>query len=243
MNNEKILVIVPCYNEEESIGGILDDLINLKKSNGLNMNILVIDDSSQDQTYEIAVSKAKCVQLSQNLGIGGAVQTGIRYAYWHQYDYCVQIDGDGQHAVSDLLKLFQCQNETKANIVIGSRFLSKQGYQSTWARRIGITCISWVLSFLYGKKISDPTSGLRLLDTVAIKLFTEGYPQDYPEPISNGIGVKSGLVINEVEVNMKQRENGKSSISGIQSIIYMIRVVGLLIIYKIGGIHLCQQHR
>lgn len=226
----RILIIIPCYNEEVNIGKLLREL----DKSYPELDILVIDDCSEDNTFQVANRYVNCVGLIKNLGIGGAVQVGIKYSYSNGYDFCVQVDGDGQHPPNQIQRLIDAYQKRETNIVVGSRFLEESQFQSTKCRRVGISIIRFFLNLLFRLKISDPTSGLRLMDRKAMKLFIDEYPRDFPEPISNAYAAKKGLTYQEVSVNMQAREEGNSSIYGLKSIAYMIRVIGYLILTRIG---------
>jgi glycosyltransferase involved in cell wall biosynthesis len=169
-----------------------------------------------------------------NLGIGGAVQTGIKYARDHDYDLCVQVDGDGQHPPGHIKILVDSYRAEPANLIIGSRFLHRAGFKSTWRRRFGIRVIRSAIRFLYGHTLTDPTSGFRLMDRAAIRIFSRDYPQDFPEPISAAVALRQGLTIREVPVDMRCRQAGTSSIDGWHSLWYMLRVVGYLTLLRVG---------
>lgn len=228
--SQRILIIIPCYNEESNIGKVLQEIKGLN----IGYDIVVIDDGSQDNTYSIASQLSPCLKLVVNIGIGGCVQTGIKYALLYNYDICIQVDGDGQHPPFEIHTLIEDYIKSPASLIIGSRFLLKNRFQSTWMRRIGICAISSAMKWLFGKKITDPTSGFRLMDREAIKLFSCEYPHDFPEPISVGVALEQGLTIREVPVVMRTREYGSSSIAGIKTITYMLRVIGYLILIRMG---------
>jgi glycosyltransferase involved in cell wall biosynthesis len=164
------------------------------------------------------------LDLPVNLGIGGAMQSGFKYALRNGYSHAVQMDGDGQHPPAELYKLLQAADETGANVVIGSRYLEKQGFQSTRVRRWGIRYFRWLNRLLTGKSILDSTSGFRLLDRQALQLAALYYPDDYPEPESLVFFAKKGLSVVETPVHMKEREGGISSISGMDALFYCVKV-------------------
>ncbi|MEQ9483178.1 glycosyltransferase family 2 protein [Coleofasciculus sp. F4-SAH-05] len=230
MTHPSTILIIPCYNEENNVGKLLREIQELNPG----YDTLVIDDGSQDNTYAVASQLSPCVKLLTNLGIGGAVQTGIKYALQHNYELCVQVDGDGQHPPSQVYRLIESYLKSPANLIISSRFLRKKGFKSTWKRRLGIKIISQVIQLLFQHKITDPTSGLRMMDRKAIQLFSTEYPHDFPEPISLAVALERGLRVREVAVNMRSREQGFSSITGIKSFLYMIRVIGYLILVRMG---------
>lgn len=230
MNPKRILIIIPCYNEQGSIESLLKEVAELNE----NYDVIVIDDGSKDATYEKAIKLSPTIKLLKNLGIGGAVQTGIIYAANHGYEFCVQIDGDGQHPPSEIKKLKAAYEASPAAMLIGSRYVIKDNFHSTRARRIGSKVIAWSIKKLFnGHEISDPTSGMRLMDKDAIQLFAKSYPHDFPEPISIAWALKRGLVVKEFGVTMRSRSDGRSSISGLKPLAYMFRVLGYLLLAKI----------
>lgn len=232
MKRCQTLLVIPCYNEQESIG------LLLKEINSLNQDYftLVIDDGSKDETYNRAIELSRTVRLIKNLGIGGAVQTGIKYGIENDFKYCIQIDGDGQHLPSEIGRLIKCHERTGASIIIGSRYLKNDSFRSTAARRLGSILIAWVLNTIFTKSnVTDPTSGMRLMDRNAMRLFCANYPYDYPEPISLAWALNAGLDIAECDVKMRNRGAGKSSITGLKPIGYMLRVVGYIVLERIAG--------
>jgi glycosyltransferase involved in cell wall biosynthesis len=227
----RILIIIPCHNEALSIERVLSDI----RAEGTSYETIVIDDGSSDRTYEVASRNSACLRLVNNLGIGSAVQTGIKYAQKNGFDYCVQVDGDGQHLPSQIPRLLETCRNSGANMVIGSRFLGMdKTYHPPFLRKLGIDIIRWWIKTLFFKVITDPTSGFRLMDRKAIEVFSAHYPHDFPEPISIAYGFVKGLSIQEVPVAMKIREFGKSSIRGLRTASYIVRVVGYLFIVKLG---------
>ena len=219
-----ILAIVPAYNEEGSIAGVIDDL----KNSGLALDVLVVNDGSRDQTSSVAMAtgKALVVDLLKNLGIGGAVQAGFKFAARHHYRIAVQFDGDGQHLASEIGKLLAALEEGGANLVIGSRFLSKAaGFRSTFSRRIGIRIFQLLNFLLIGRRITDNTSGFRAYDRRAIEFLAQNYPVDYPEPESVILLGRNGFAVAETPALMRERREGSSSISGLLSTYYMLKVM------------------
>lgn len=223
----KALIIIPAYNEEASIKGVVQNVIEA------GYDYVVINDGSTDATRSICeANNYNIVSLPQNLGIGGAVQTGHQYAFEHDYDVDIQFDGDGQHDISYVSVLLE-KIEAGADLAIGSRFLKQtDGFQSTAMRRIGITWLSFFIKLFAGKKITDPTSGFRASGRKAIALFTNNYPDDYPEPESIVLALKQGLHVEEASVVMHSRQGGSSSIGGFSSIYYMIKVTLAIIIFS-----------
>jgi glycosyltransferase involved in cell wall biosynthesis len=223
MEQAKILIVVPAYNEQNNILRVIWDIRKTIPS----ADILVINDCSLDST-SIHARKAegvKVVDLPYNLGIGGAVQTGFKYALSHGYDYMVQIDGDGQHLPSEVVKLFDTMVRNSCDMVIGSRFLDIQSFRTSWPRRMGIKVFYLIFRLLINARITDSTSGFRMYNRKGIELMSKYYPDDYPEPDAIILLKKHGLRIAEVGVEMKEREHGVSSISMIKSPYYMAKVI------------------
>jgi glycosyltransferase involved in cell wall biosynthesis len=221
----KALIVIPCYNEEASLPSVLKELQETVLPDNYQLDVLVINDCSKDSTSIVARNgKAIVIDLPVNLGIGGAVQTGILYARNNGYDIAIQLDGDGQHPPKELGKMISFHLESGANIVIGSRFLEKEGFQSSFARRLGIRYFHWVNRLMTGLHIYDSTSGFRLFDKAAIKIAAVNYPDEYPEPESLVVFSKAGLKIAEVPVVMSARLGGQSSIRHFGSLYYCIKV-------------------
>lgn len=217
----KKLIIIPAYNESANIENTVKDIVN----NAPDFDYVIINDCSTDNTLEICERNGfNVVNLPLNLGIGGAVQTGYRYAYNNGYDIAVQVDGDGQHDPAFLTKMAEVMVAEKADMLIGSRFLEKEGFQSSRVRRMGITYFTWLIKLFTRKKITDPTSGLRMINSDIIEIFAESYPRDYPEPESVVHVIRLGKNVREIPVIMRERQGGKSSIRFFSSIYYMIKV-------------------
>lgn len=217
----KKLVIIPAYNESENIVNTVKEI----KEKASDFDYVVINDCSSDKTLEILESNhLNYINLPVNLGIGGAVQTGYKYALEHEYDMAVQVDGDGQHDPAYLHSLEKSLIKEKADMVIGSRFIKNEGFQSTFARRMGIVYFTKMIKSLTGTTITDPTSGFRLVNKDVIALFANDYPRDYPEPESIVALLKRKKKVIEVPVQMKERQGGVSSIRLWNSVYYMIKV-------------------
>ncbi|MFH1800175.1 MAG: glycosyltransferase family 2 protein [Candidatus Omnitrophota bacterium] len=229
MNSRRVLIIIPCYNEQVSVALLLKEIADCRQG----YETIVIDDGSQDATYQTARQFSPAVKLPRNLGIGGAVQTGIKYARNQGFDFCIQLDGDAQHDPHEIPKLLQAYQEMPHPIIIGSRYLQKDTFRSTWVRRFGGKIIAKVMSLLFpGGTITDPTSGMRLMDRNAIEFFSKRYPHDFPEPISLAWALRVGFTVGEVQVKMRMRTHGKSSIVGLKPISYMFRVLGYVILAR-----------
>lgn len=222
-----ILTIVPAYNEENSIFDVVSSITSLNP----DVDILVINDGSTDNTsLEARRAGALVIDLPANLGIGGAVQTGYIYALKEGYDICVQIDGDGQHDPKDLKRLTEPIKKGQCDMVIGSRFIIDSGYKSPVFRNIGIKFFSIVVSRVTGTAIKDTTSGYRAVNRNVINMFSKYYPTDYPEVETLVYAVRKGIRIREVPVSMRHRSMGKSSITPIKSLYYMVKVTLSLLI-------------
>lgn len=226
----KKLIIIPAYNESDSIKNTVNDIV----TNAPEFDYIVINDCSTDNTADICKNNNfNFLSLPINLGIGGAVQTGYMYAEKYGYDIAVQVDGDGQHDPSFLETMAEELEKEKLDMVIGSRFISKEGFQSSGVRRIGIKYFTALIKLFTGKKITDPTSGLRMINREIIILFANDYPNDYPEPESVVSIIKRGKKIKEIPVIMRERQGGVSSISIKKSVYYMIKVTLAILIEKI----------
>lgn len=228
-NSKKILLIIPAYNEEENIRKTCQSIFDYNTKNQTNYDIIVINDGSTDHTQEILEQNhIPHINLINNLGIGGAVQTGYQYALENNYDIAIQYDGDGQHDINYVKDLIQPILDEQADLTIGSRFLNKEtsNFQSTWIRRVGIHFISFLIKICTGKKITDTTSGFRAANQKVISLFAANYPMDSPEPASFVVIAKKGYRVQEIAVSMKEREGGISSITNHfwKPIYYMINV-------------------
>ncbi|NLV35936.1 MAG: glycosyltransferase family 2 protein [Clostridiaceae bacterium] len=216
----KTLIIIPAYNEAKNLVPLLDRI----RIACPDYDVVVINDCSTDNTLAICKKyRAHVIDLPVNLGIGGAVQAGYKYARYKHYDAAVQVDGDGQHN-PEYIKLLVSELENGANICIGSRFISKEGFQSSLIRRLAIRYFSGLIQLFTGLYITDPTSGFRACDTKAISLFASDYPRDYPEPESIVSAARNKLSACEIPVVMNERKEGKSSITFVKSLYYMIKV-------------------
>jgi glycosyltransferase involved in cell wall biosynthesis len=218
----KTLIIIPAYNEEESLPGVIRDL----RENIRFADILVVNDGSRDATARTAQEMDVAVlSLPFNLGIGGAMQAGYLYAREGGYDVAVQFDGDGQHLAKEIEKLLRPVQEGRADLVVGSRFLNQGKYNATAFRKIGIWIFSSVLSRILGMPVTDSTSGFRAANRRVIEFFSRTYPDDYPEVEALVLLHKKKLRISEVPVSMRERTRGRSSITPIRSVYYMIKVL------------------
>jgi len=217
----ELLIIIPCYNEEASI---IHTVRAIEKYT--NFDYIVIDDGSTDRSLQLLEEhEVPHIPLPFNLGIGGAMQTGYKYAYEKGYTYAVQLDADGQHDPREVALLLQTMQQTKADMIIGSRFVEKTSYKGSFMRRLGIFYFYLLIYLLTrGLKVTDPTSGFRIVNRSIIKEYAHNYPHDYPEVEVLITLNKKGYVIQEVSVNMHNRKGGVSSITPLRSIYYMIQV-------------------
>ena len=226
----KKICIIPAFNESESI---LKTVQNIRES-APDFDVIVINDSSKDNTLDICREhNIPVLDLPINLGIGGAVQTGYLYALKNDYDIAVQMDGDGQHDARFLSMMEKTLEDKHADMVIGSRFIKKEGFQTSGIRRVGIGIFRFLTRYLFGKEITDATSGMRMSNRRTIELFVKDYPRDYPEPETVCRLLRKHYKVLEVPVMMRERENGVSSISMKKSVYYMVKVTLATLIERI----------
>lgn len=234
MKDARLLIVVPAFNEGETIEAVLKGLKSVKRD---SWDILVVNDHSSDNTSRIARSMIdRVIDLPINLGIGGCVQTGFQYAHDHGYDAMVQFDGDGQHQAEEVPRLVNRLWSEEADMVIGSRFKyalsSEDHHRSTRFRRFGITILSYLCYCLTGRLIKDPTSGFRAYSKQAIRLLADQYAHNYPEPETIIYLNKNGLKIVETAAHMRERLGGSSSIEH-QGALYMLNVMLGMVISSI----------
>jgi len=224
----RIVAIVPAWNEAGAIGGVVDEILAFDST----IDVVVIDDASADQTVAIAERHgATVLPLLFNVGIGGAVQTGFRYARDEGYQIAVRLDGDGQHDASELEKLITPIRAGEADLVIGSRFVDPAGsYRPPFARRVGIRVFAGLVSLLGGQKVTDTTSGFSAMNRAGIDLFATDYPHDYPEVEATLVALRSGLRLAQVQVVMRERQAGTSSITFVRSLYYIVKVMLALLV-------------
>jgi len=228
----KVLVIIPAYNEAPNIVNTVE---NLKKTCP-DVDYVIVNDCSQDDTAKICNEHGyNFLSLPINLGIGGGMQTGYRYAVEKDYDIAIQFDGDGQHNAEYINELIKPIKSGEADLVIGSRFIDKKGFQTSFMRRMGINMLGAVLKLCGRVKVTDATSGFRAASKELIKFFSHHYAQDYPEPESIIAARVSGFTVKEVPVVMNERTAGVSSINSLKSVYYMIKVTLAILIYRIVG--------
>lgn len=238
----KVLLIIPAYNEEENILKTYKTIEDYNKKNKTNYNVIVINDCSTDNTKEVLEkNNIPHINLIHNLGIGGAVQTGYKYAYHNDYDIAIQYDGDGQHDIRYVEKIIKPIIDNKADMVIGSRFIEDiDTFKSSKARRFGINVISAFMKFTTHKKIYDTTSGFRAVNKELIYDFNLSYPNEYPEPITTAEVLKKNYKVSEISVEMNEREAGESSIKRWKSAYYMLNVCLALLAVKIRRYKRCR---
>lgn len=217
--NMKTILLIPAYNEEANIVATVNKVIDA------GYDYVVINDGSSDRTLELCREHDfNVLDLCFNLGIGGAIQAGHKYAYRHGYDIDIQFDGDGQHDVNHVKTLVDAIEDGN-DLVIGSRFISEDNqFKSSLLRRVGIRWLGGVLKTFAHVTVTDATSGFRAVNRKAMELFSKDYPDDYPEPESIAAAARRGLKVKEVPVVMHERQGGSSSIAGFSSVYYMIKV-------------------
>ncbi|MBQ8267418.1 MAG: glycosyltransferase family 2 protein [Clostridia bacterium] len=226
----KVLIIIPAYNESENIERVVKNIQN----NCPEYDYLIINDCSTDNTAQICKENGfNYIDLCCNLGIGGGVQSGYIYAHRNGYDYAVQIDGDGQHDPQYISQMIETLEKEKADMVVGSRFITKEGFQSSGMRRFGINFLSALIRLVCGAQVKDVTSGFRVVNRDYIEFFSKEYADDYPEPEAIVAVTLSGGKVVEAPVVMYEREGGVPSISPFKSIYYMIKVSLAILLYKI----------
>lgn len=227
----KCLIIIPAYNEAANIEKVINNIVQ----NYPQYDYVIINDGSTDKTAEVCANAGyQVLSLPINMGIGGAVQTGYRYAKKNNYDAAVQIDGDGQHDVAFLEDMLKLLESGEADVVIGSRFVQREGFQSSQIRRVGIRFLSILARILTGVQIRDITSGYRVVNRRFIEIYANDYPVDYPEPEAMIIAAVHGGRIKEYPVIMRERENGTSSITFKKSIYYMIKVTLAMFVRRLS---------
>ena len=241
----RCLAIVPVFNERGSVGKVIERLRRALPE----VDVLVIDDGSTDDTLRQIPHGVTVVSLPFNLGIGGAMQTGYRYAALHGYDVAIQVDGDGQHRPSEVRRLIQYLQDGRAELVVGSRFLEPTPYTSyrqTLVRRMGAWMLRGSIRMLTGLTITDCTSGFRAANRRVIRAFAHWYPEDYPEPEVILLLHRAGYRVGELHVKMRQRRSGQSSIGVLAGVFYVLKVTTCLMLdtvrapwphEKIGGPH------
>jgi glycosyltransferase involved in cell wall biosynthesis len=227
----RLVAVVPAWNEEEVIGRVVEEI----RAFDPTADVVVVDDASSDDTAAVAEGcGATVLRLPFNVGIGGAVQTGFRYALEAGYQRAVRLDGDGQHDASQIPRILAPIESGSADLVIGSRFVDPGGaYRPPFARRVGIRVFARLVSVLGGQKVTDTTSGFIALDRAGIELFAAEYPHDYPEVEATLVALRSGLRLAQVQVEMRERTTGTSSITFIRSLYYIVKVTLALLVASV----------
>ncbi len=238
----KTLLIIPAYNEEENILNTYNKIKEYNKKNDDKYDVIVINDCSLDNTSEIChKNNIPVIDLLHNLGIGGAVQTGYKYAYKNGYDIAVQFDGDGQHNINYVKNIVDPIKKGEADLVIGSRFIEDiDTFKTTWLRRVGIKVISCFMKVITGKKIIDTTSGFRACSKEIIKDFSISYPPEYPEPVTTAEIIRKDYKVKEIPVEMNERTAGVSSIGSWKNAYYMINVCLSLLVIRMRRYKKCR---
>ncbi len=221
------VILIPAYNEEASIASLLDEVRSCQPA----MDIVIINDGSTDGTAAVAVKNgAEVLDLPCNLGVGGAVQAGFRYAYENGYTYAIRCDGDGQHPPSEMKNLIAAMKSGNVDLVIGSRFLGESDYKSTWIRYCGIHSLAAFLSVICRRKVTDPTSGFQMLNRPLLYFFSRVYPMDYPEPEALALMRREGYDFCEVAASFRKRKAGKSTIGKWGTLYYVFKVFLALLV-------------
>jgi glycosyltransferase involved in cell wall biosynthesis len=223
----RVCIVVPAFNEEQSIAQVVEGLRRVAPQ----AEVVVVDDGCTDATADRAVEAgATVVSLPVNLGIGGAVQAGYRYALRRGFCIAVQVDGDGQHDPTEVPRLLERVAAGETDLAIGSRWLGRGDYVAPSGRRIGMRLLALLVRWRTGQWFTDTTSGFRAVGSRALRLFGTTYPTDFPEVESIVIARHAGLKVEEVPVKMSEREYGRSSIGGWRSGYYMVRVAMVLLL-------------
>ncbi|HCD35016.1 MAG TPA: glycosyl transferase family 2 [Phycisphaerales bacterium] len=225
----RCLVIVPAYNESGSITSVVQGLHDHLPE----VDVVVIDDGSVDRTYQHVPKSATVIRLPFNLGIGGAMQTGYRFAFQYGYDVAVQVDGDGQHPPSEVARLIDHLLQSNSDMVVGSRFKDTIAYRQTLSRMFGIHFLRLWIHLLTGKRFSDCTSGFRAANRHVIDCYAHWYPMDYPEPEVLVLLTNHQMQIDELQVHMEQRSTGQTSIPFHRGLFYVVKVAGAVLLDKI----------
>jgi glycosyltransferase involved in cell wall biosynthesis len=228
VTSPRAVAVVPAFNESGAVGRVVDEIRAARPG----IDVVVVDDASTDDTAAVAEARgATVLRLPYNVGIGGAVQTGFRYALEEGYARAVRLDGDGQHDALEIERLFEPLDRGEADLVIGSRFVDGGGsYRPPFARRLGIRAFARLVSLLVGQRVTDTTSGFIALDRAGIELFASEYPHDYPEVEATLVALRSGLRLSQVQVEMRERETGASSITFVRSLYYIVKVLLALLV-------------
>lgn len=221
------IVLIPAFNEEGNIGEVVADVLQQTPP----YDVLVVNDGSSDDTASAARrAGAKVLDLPCNLGVGGAIQAGFRYALENGYDYAIRCDGDGQHPAAGIQALVDGMQSNETDLVVGSRFRGNGTYKSAAVRYAGILVLSWFLSLICRKRVTDPTSGFQMLNRPLIAFWAHSYPMDYPEPEAIALMRRQGYSYIEVPAEFRERLSGRSSIGGWDTLYYVFKVFLALIV-------------
>lgn len=229
----RVALVIPCFNEEDVVFDLYSEINRTPFPEGIRVTPVFINDCSTDNTRRILKDHGMTfIDLPVNLGIGGAVQAGYKYAFRNGYDIAVQMDGDGQHPPAELHKILKLITDGEADVAIGSRYLTKEGFQSSSLRRTGINYFRWLNKRLVGVTVYDSTSGYRALNRRALELVSAYYPDEYPEPEAIVLYALHDLRIRETAVLMRERQGGRSSIRTYKTVYYMFKVtLGIIFLY------------
>ena len=220
--HERLLVIIPAFNEEGAVGGVVGEVHAAVPG----VPVLVIDDCSADGTIAAARSAgARVLTLPHHLGLGGCVQAGYKLAYELGYDFVIRVDGDGQHDPSDIPRVFKALRETGCEMVIGSRFIEDNGSRAAAVRGLGIRFFRMVLRPVLGRPVRDPTSGFVGVNRKALEVFSKSFPLEYPEIEALVVLQRKAFRFTEVSCQMRPRRTGRSSITAVRSIYYILHVL------------------
>jgi glycosyltransferase involved in cell wall biosynthesis len=233
-----VLAVIPAFNEEDSIGGVIDEL----RRAAPEVDAAVVVDVSTDRTEEVARSAgARVLRLPVRMGIGGAVRTGFRYAHEMGYGMAIQLDGDGQHDPGEIPALLQPLRDGEADLVIGSRFINREGFQSGHARRLGIRFFSGLTTLFTGLRLTDITSGFRAVGPGLLAYYARAYPVEYPDAEAILLAVYGGFRVREVPAVMRPRQAGRSSVTPLQSVYYPMKVLVSMLATVLGRSHYRRQ--
>jgi len=233
--DDKVLIIIPAFNEEQNLESTVSGLQDCLKIEAIKADIIVINDASRDSTSNISKKlNLLTIDLSSNLGIGGAVQTGYIYAKRHGYGYALQFDGDGQHDPSSIVDLLAVAKETDFDLIIGSRFVSDNDYRPSLPRRLGMKYSSFLLRILFGADIKDTTSGFRLASKRMISVFAQDYPDMFAGTATLAVAKKNDCSMHEIPAKFRNRKGGKSSINFLKSLWYPFQIFLVILSLRIG---------
>lgn len=218
----RFLIIVPAFNEEAAITGVVDEIRQVLP----DAPVLVIDDASIDGTKDRArAAGARVLALPYHLGLGGCVQAGYKLAYELGYDYVIRVDGDGQHNPADIPRILETLQRSGCHMVIGSRYHDPGGGHTSLLRGIGIVMFRFVLRPILGKPVRDPTSGFVGVNRQALEVFTKSFPLEYPEIETLVVLQRKRFQFQEVACGMRPRQAGRSSITPVKSLYYIVHVL------------------